>query len=133
MPCLEGAQLVQEIFEENKSEVLSGAIIWTPMIDTDSLEDANLREFGFADLRVKQFWDPDRILGRSLSQTLRLRISIAWDVYLIYLPDHPWDGELPPEPEFWMHQQDEEMSLYLDPPRFKHYVQTILEGTASND
>ena len=133
MPCLEGTQLVQEIFEENKSEILYGAIIWTPMIDTDSLEAANLREPGFADSRVKQFWDPDRILGRLLSQTLRLRIFIAWDVYLIYLPDHPWNGELPPEPEFWMHQQDEEMSLYLDPPRFKHYVQTILEGTASND
>jgi hypothetical protein len=126
VPCLEGAQLVQEIFEENKSEILHGAIIWTPMIDTDSLEAANLREPGFADSRVKQFWDPDRILGRLLSQTLRLRISIAWDVYLIYLPDHPWDGELPPEPEFWMHQQDEEMSLYLDPPRLKHYVQTVL-------
>jgi hypothetical protein len=124
--CLEGAQLVQEIFEENKSEILYGAIIWTPMIDTDNLEADNLREPGFADSRVKQFWDPDRILGRLLSQTLRLRISIAWDVYLIYLPDHPWDGELPPEPEFWMHQQDEEMSLYLDPPRLKHYVQTVL-------
>jgi hypothetical protein len=126
VPCLEGAQLVQEIFEENKSEILHGAIIWTPMIDTDSLEAANLREPGFADSRVKQFWDPDRILGRLLSQALRLRISVAWDVYLIYLPDHPWDGELPPEPEFWMHQQDEEMSLYLDPPRLKHYVQTVL-------
>ena len=133
MLCLEGAQLVQEIFEENKSELLYGAIIWTPMIDTDSLEAANLRALGFANSRVKQFWDPDRILGRLLSQTLRLRISIAWDVYLIYLPDHPWDGELPPEPEFWMHQQDEEMSLYLDPLRLKHYVETILERTTSND
>lgn len=117
---------MQEIFEENKSEMLYGAIIWTPMIDTDNLEAANLLELALADSRVKQFWDPDRILGRLLSQTLRLRISIAWDVYLIYLPDHPWDGELPPEPEFWMHQQDEEMSLYLDPPRLKHYVQTVL-------
>jgi len=55
VPCLEGAQLVQEIFEENKSEILYGAIIWTPMIDTDSLEAANLRELGFAASRVKQF------------------------------------------------------------------------------
>ena len=105
---------MQEIFEENKSEMLCGAIIWTPMIDTDNLEAANLREVALADSRAKQFWDPDRILGRLLSQTLRLRISIAWD------------GELPPEPEFWMHQQDEEMGLYLDSPRLRHYVQTVL-------
>ena len=117
---------MQEIFEENKSETLYAAIIWTPMLDTDSLEAANLRELGFADSRVKQFWDPDRILGRLLSQTLRLRISIAWDVYLIYLPDHPWDGELPPEPEFWMHQLDEEPILQLDPPLLKQFVRSFV-------
>ena len=133
MPCLEGAQLVQEIFEENKAEILYGAIIWTPMLVTDNLDAANQREATFSDFRVKQFWDPDLIFGKLLSQSLKLSISIAWDVYLIYLPNHPWDGELPPAPEFWMHQQDEEMSLYLDPSRFKHYIQTVLERTAFND
>jgi len=28
-----------------------------------------------------------------------------------------------------MHQQDEEMSLYLDPTRFKQHLQTLLERT----
>jgi hypothetical protein len=60
-------------------------------------------------------------------------LSIAWDAYFKYLPDHPWDVELPPAPIFWMHQQDEDMSLYLDPPRFKQYVQTVVERTAFHD
>jgi hypothetical protein len=80
---------------------------------------------------MKQFWDPDRIFGGLLSQTLELSISIAWDVYLLYPPDHPWEADLPPSPEFWMHQQNEKKSLYLDPPRFKKYVQTLLERTTS--
>ena len=124
---------MQDIFEENESKMLYGAIIWTPMIDTDNLEAAMVRELGFADSRVKQFWDPDRNLGRLLSQTLKLRISVAWDVYLIYQPDHLWEAELPPEPEFWMHQQEEQASLYLDPSRFKQYVRTALERTAFNE
>src|SRR5215208_1421971 len=123
MPCLEGAQFVQEIFEQNRSELLHGAIVWTPMLPADNLEAAMQRELMFSDTRVEQFWDPDRIFGRALSQTLNLTISIAWDVYLLYPPDHPWEAELPPVPEFWMHQQNEEMSHYLDPQRLKQYLQ----------
>lgn len=114
---------MQEIFEENKSELLHGGIVWTPMLTIDTLESALQRELKFFDAHVKQFWDPGRIFGQLLSHTLNLTISIAWDVYLLYPPDHPWNAELPPAPEFWMHQQNEEMSLYLDPRRFKQHLQ----------
>ena len=120
---------MQEIFEDNESDLLRGAIVWTRMLPTDLLESAIQRELTFSDARVKQFWDPDRIFGSLMSQTLNLTISIAWDVYLLYAPDHSWDAELPPAPVFWMHQQDEEMSLYLDPTRFKQHLQTLLERT----
>ena len=118
---------MQEIFEDNESELLRGAIVWTPMLPADILESAIQRELMFSDARLKQFWDSDRIFGSLMSQTLNLRISIAWDIYLLYPPDHSWDAELPPAPVFWMHQQDEEMSLYLDPTRFKQHLQTLLE------
>ena len=118
---------MQEIFEENESEILYGAIIWTPMLVTDSLDAANQREIKFSAPRVKQFWDPAQVLGRLLSQTLNLKASIAWDVYLVYPPGHSWDTELPPRPEFWMHQLDEEPILLLDPARLKHDVQTLIK------
>ena len=73
------------------------------------------------------------IFGLSLSRTLDLSISVAWDVYLLYAPDHSWEAEFPPSPEFWMHQQDEEMSLYLDPVRLKQQVKALIERIASND
>ena len=118
---------MQEIFEENKSGILQGAIIWTPMLATDNFDAANQREITFSDPHVKQFWDPDRILGRLLSRILYLKACIAWDVYLLYPPDHAWDTELPPEPAFWMHQLDEDPALLLDPIRLKHNVQAIIE------
>lgn len=107
--------------------MLSGAIIWTPMLASDNLDAANQRGSIFSDYRVNQFWDDDKIFGRLMSRTLNLKESIAWDVYLLYLPDHPWISELPPAPMFWMHQLNEEPALLLDPPRFKNYVQTLLE------
>jgi hypothetical protein len=122
---------VQEIFEENESKKLNGAMIWTPVLESDSYHAADQRESKFSDARVGQYWDPDRILGRMLARTLNLRASIAWDVYLVYPPDHPWTMELPPSPEFWMHQLDEEPILLLDPPRLKRYVQTLIERTVS--
>ena len=118
---------MQEIFEENKSKMLHGAMIWTPMLVTDRLNEAKHLETRFSDSRVKHYWDPARILGGFLSQTLDLKASIAWDVYLIYPPDHAWDTELPPTPRFWMHQLDEEPALLLDPIRIKHNVQAIIE------
>ena len=117
---------MQEIFEENQSELLSGSIVWTPMLVTDSLNAANERETRFSDSRVKQFWDPDRILGQLLSQALKLKASIAWDVYLVYAPDHPWNTELPPAPIYWMHQLDEEPILQLDPPLLKQFVRSFV-------
>jgi hypothetical protein len=130
VPCLRGAQLVQEIFEENTSEILHGGIVWTPMLATDSLNAANEREIRFSDTRVQQFWDQDRILGQYLSQTLNLKASMAWDVYLVYPPNTVWDAALPPTPIFWMHQLDEDPTLLLDPPRLKEYVQTLLERSS---
>ncbi|MCI0551136.1 MAG: hypothetical protein L0287_09290 [Anaerolineae bacterium] len=107
--------------------MLQGAIVWTSMLAADSLSAAKECEGRFSDSRVKHYWDPDRILGRYLSRTLNLKASIAWDVYLVYTPVHAWDTDLPPTPKFWMHQLDEEPALFLDPIRFKHNVQVMIE------
>lgn len=103
------------------------------MLPADNLEAVLQRELRLSDVRMKQLWDPDRIYGQLLSETLHLTIAIAWDVYLLYPPDHPWKAEFPPAPEFWMHQQDEEMNLYLDPARFKHHLRALLERTGFHD
>ena len=117
---------MQEIFEAHTFEKLHGLLVWIPMLETDSLAAANERETKFSDPLMKQFWDQDRIFGRMMSQTLHLKESIAWDVYLVYLPNHPWNSELPPGPAFWMHQQDEDPTFFIDPPQLKEYIETVL-------
>ena len=63
---------MQTIFEENKSELLAGAILWTPMLSTDSLDAAAQQELTFSDARLKQLWDPERLFGSLMSQDLPL-------------------------------------------------------------
>ena len=113
---------MHEIFDENKSTTLQAAIIWTPMLVADSLDAANECELRFSDPRMTHHWDPDRILGRLLSRTLRLKESVAWDVYLLYPPNRIWDEKFPPVPEFWMHQLGEDPIWFLDPTTFKQKV-----------
>lgn len=118
---------MQEIFEEIKSEMVKGAIIWMPMLATDNLTAAHGREKLFTVSRIRHYWDQERILGRLLAKTLNLKASVAWDVYLTYPPHHTWDAVLPPEPIFWMHQLEEDPTRYLDPLRLKHNVQMMIE------
>ena len=103
---------MQAIFETTKSKRLFGAIVWTPMLVADNVFAANGHETRFSDPRVIHFWDPNRIFGQLLSQTLKLQEPIAWDVYLVYPPGHSWDTELPPMPEFWMHQLEEAPAFF---------------------
>ena len=97
------------------------------MLATDNREAAEERERIISDPRIQHYWDPDRTLGRLISHSLSLKTSIAWDVYLLYPPDHVWEAELPPMPVFWMHQLDEVPSLLLDPPALKKNVQAMIE------
>ena len=78
-------------------------VIWLPMMPDDSPEEADLEAASFTDLPVTHRWDGERKLGSMFSETLGLK-SIAWDVYLLYGPGARWTSDVPPAPEFWMHQ-----------------------------
>ena len=69
----------------------------------DNAEEADTEAASFTDLSVTHVWDDERQLGNMFSETLGLK-AVAWDVYLLYSPDTSWNSELPPTPDFWMHQ-----------------------------
>jgi hypothetical protein len=57
----------------------------------------------------------------------------AWDVYLLYGPSARWDGDLPPKPDFWMHQLGEKDhprvdGPYLDADVFATRANALLKG-----
>ena len=55
------------------------------------------------DARASHYWDGTGVTMRAYRAVLGIPEE-AWDVYLLYGPDARWEGELPPQPAFWMHQ-----------------------------
>lgn len=56
-----------------------------------------------ADERASHYWDSAGLLVKAYDQVLGLHQD-AWDVYLVYGRGVWWNGDLPPPPDFWMHQ-----------------------------
>jgi hypothetical protein len=57
----------------------------------------------FPDRRATHFWDAGGWTIANFKPPLDIQVD-AWDLYMMFGPDARWDGELPPEPDFWMHQ-----------------------------
>jgi hypothetical protein len=82
------------------------------------------------DVRATQYWDGTGVTMRDYRAALGLPED-AWDVYLVYGPDARWDGELPPKPDYWMHQlgppgDPQIRGPYLDPAVFAAHVRSAL-------
>jgi hypothetical protein len=133
VPCLFGARVVRDIFQKWETPRLRGHMVWIPMLPADDMDAANAQEALFQDERVYQYWDGERVLGRQVSQTLKLAAFVAWDIYLLYSPGATWKGERIPAPDFWMHQLNERPDLLLDPDRLMAEVQKAIEATSKGE
>ena len=120
-------------------------IVWLPMIPTDSAAEACSSAAHFDDPRVVQFWDPDRLTGRSWSVDFQAPIARAmldsvdseyrpfverwiadpasqpmWDVAYFYAPNVRWRDRVP-APIAWTKQlgfwgvEEEADSTAVDP------------------
>jgi rhodanese-related sulfurtransferase len=120
--CQSGYKVVKALFDGNKEPRLKGLVVWLPMLSQDTADAASAEAKSFADTRLVQGWDDQKQIGAAFSKTLALT-GTAWDVYLIYPAGVEWTGDVPPKPQFWMHQLKEEKSgadpkLCLNVPYF---------------
>lgn len=70
------------------------------------------------DPRVRDFWDPARLVGAAFSHAGG-RTEPAWDVYLLFGPDATWPASGVPTPAWWEHQLSGlPPNRRLDPARF---------------
>ncbi len=53
--------------------------------------------------RIHHYWEDSGIIGRLYQEAMDTELYM-WDVWMAYRPDVVWEGELPPYPDFWMHQ-----------------------------
>jgi hypothetical protein len=86
------------------------------------------------DARVTHYWDGGGVTMRQYRSALGLSED-AWDIYMVYGPRARWDGELPPKPDYWMHQlgspkEPRVNGPYLDPAAFAARANALLAGRA---
>jgi hypothetical protein len=126
--CLNGASEVSEQLvnlEHGKNAAIY--VVWVPRLN-------GLERNVPAATRVvaaswaQQYWDGSDVLGRQYEQVLGWNDN-AWDVYMIYGPKTQWNGNLPPTPEFFMHQT-EEKGPRLYPPTFGSKVEQLLKQSS---
>lgn len=79
------------------------------------------------DPRTVHFWDGSGSTMRMYQQVLSIP-GDAWDIYLLYRPGVRWDGDLPPQPDFWMHQLGDAPGPHLDPDVFAARADSLLAG-----
>ena len=103
--CIAGAIAVNEsVVKAYPSADISIFVVWIDILPSDDYAAAQRVAGIFNDARVRQFHDPNRLVGDAFANGL-LDQPPAWDMYLLYAasPQKLWVDH-PPRPTEWMHQ-----------------------------
>ena len=104
--CLEGASEVSEqVAGINQGKTVPLYVLWVPRRGGQEKDVSNATRV-IVDASAHEFWDGNNLLGVQYRQVLGWRGN-AWDVYMVYGPKAQWNGDLPPVPDFFMHQTSE--------------------------
>ncbi|MEE9130453.1 MAG: heavy metal-associated domain-containing protein [Phycisphaerales bacterium] len=103
--CVRGAIAVNEsVVNAYPWADVSILIVWIDILASDDYAAAQRMAGIFNDPRVRQFHDPNRLVGDAFAKGL-LDQAPAWDIYLLYAasPRQLWI-DYPLKPTDWMHQ-----------------------------
>jgi hypothetical protein len=122
--CLKGASEVSEqVAGINQGKTVPLYVLWVPRRGGRE-KDVPAATRVVADSSAHEFWDGNDLLGICYKQVLGWRGN-AWDVYMLYGPKAQWSGDLPPAPDFYMHQTWEK-GPRLDADEFGKRVKQLL-------
>ena len=103
--CVAGAIAVNEsVVTAYPGADVSVLVVWIDILVRDDYAAAQRMAGIFNDPRVRQFHDPNGLVGDAFAKGL-LDEPPAWDIYLLYAasPQQLWVDD-PPKPTDWMHQ-----------------------------
>jgi hypothetical protein len=129
--CLRGASGVEKaLLQKQEDKSLRAYVVWVPMLGGEE-KHVPVATRLVPDPRATHFWDESGVTIEGYRLTLELP-EPAWDIYMVYDRGARWDGELPPKPDFWMHQLGSRDSPrvkgpYLHPDTFAAKVSALLE------
>ena len=78
-------------------------VVWVPSLPADDESKVPAATAKIPDERASHYWDEKGALKVKYHQALKMS-ELAWDVYYVYRRGVEWTGELPPVPDYYMHQ-----------------------------
>jgi hypothetical protein len=122
--CLEGATEVSEqVATINREKTVPLYVLWVPRSGGRE-KDVPAATRVVAGSSAREFWDGNDLLGIEFKQVLGWRGN-AWDVYMLYGTNAQWKGDIPPAPDYFMHQTSEK-GPRLDADEFGRRVKQLL-------
>jgi hypothetical protein len=121
--------VVQEkVLEAIDSDMLAVYAVWEPILKPDNERSSRKAATLFPDRRVRNYWTDSQAVGEAFQIPLGLTTEPAWDVYLVYSPKAKWEGDIPPRPDYFMHQLGGRLpdSQSLDGSKLASEIQRIL-------
>jgi hypothetical protein len=125
--CLKGAaEVSQQIAKIDGGKAVPLYAVWVPRLGGQE-KDVSTATREIADPLAREYWDGNDLLGVAYRQVFGWKDDNAWDVYMLYGPKARWTADLPPAPDFYMHQ-DAEPGLRLDASVFGARVRQLLRN-----
>jgi hypothetical protein len=125
--CLNGAaEVSQQVARIDGGKKVPLYAVWVPRLGGQE-KDVSAATRVVADPLTREYWDGNDLLGVAYRQVLGWKDDNAWDVYMLYGPKARWTGDLPPAPDFYMHQ-DAEPGLRLNASVFGARVKELLRN-----
>lgn len=77
--------------------------MWVPSLPADNESRVPAATAKIPDERATHYWDEKGTLKVAYQRSLKMN-ELAWDVYYVYKRGREWAGDLPPVPDYYMHQ-----------------------------
>lgn len=116
--CLRGvSELQDQWLARTDDPEVAVFVVWSPQLGAEE-GDVGEATTLIPDSRVRHYWDPDMLAGRTFAPQVGTR-DPAWDVWLLFDRDARWTDDALPELSWWAHQlQGLPAERRLDPERF---------------
>ena len=83
-------------------------VLWGPMLGDETEASTHRAASHLPDPRVMQFWDPTPAMAKRIGQSVGLKDTAAWDVFLAFPAGERW-ADPAPAPAYFIHKRDDQL------------------------
>lgn len=123
------------VLERSDLEELRVLVVWGPMLDEETAEDARQATATVPDPKAIHFWTDDDRLAELFQEALGFEDEEqqGWDTFTVFRPGVAWESGPPPEPDYYMHfEKPLPKERELDAITLKREIEQLVEAAQAS-